>query len=157
MARIEPDSVMGHAAPLLDGEKVVQEFRPDRTAYWRAHLVMAVCLGIFAGLGLLWQGNPYPVVGPVAAVLAIGLRAAYVASEAMAEVWRLTDRRLLGPAGRIVPLPQLQAARPFLGAVQVVTTTGDKHLIKYQADPAATAKRLAAAGGKRVVKGGGHG
>jgi hypothetical protein len=148
MARIEPDSVMGHPAPLLEGEKVVQEFHPDRTAYWRAHLVMAVFLGIFAGLVLLWQGNPYPVVGPVAAVLAIGIRAAYVASEAMAEVWRLTDRRLLGPAGRVVPLPQLQAARPFLGAVQVTTTTGDKHLIKYQADPAAVATRLLSANGK---------
>ena len=153
MARIEPDSVMGHAAPLLEGEKVMQEFHPDRQAYWRAHLVMAVVLGIFAGLVLLWQGNPYPVVGPVAAVLAIGIRAAYVQSEAMAEVWRLTDRRLLGPAGRIVPLPQLQAARPFLGAVQVVTSTGDKHLIKYQADPAATAARLLGASGK----GAGHG
>jgi hypothetical protein len=153
MARIEPDSVMGHAAPLLEGETVVQEFRPDRTAYWRAHLIMAVVLGVFAGLVLLWQGNPYPVVGPVAAALAIGIRAAYVASEAMAEVWRLTDRRLLGPAGRVVLLPRLQSARPFLGAVQVTTTTGDKHLIKYQADPAAVAARLTAAGGARA----GHG
>lgn len=150
MARIEPDSVMGHAAPLLDGEKVVQEIRPDRAVYWRSHLVMAVVLGILAGLVLLWQGNPYPVVGPVAAVLAIGIRAAYVQSEAMAEVWRLTDRRLLGPAGRVVPLAQLQTARPFLGAVQVVTNTGDKHLIKYQADPAATAARLIKAGGRVV-------
>jgi hypothetical protein len=146
MARIEPDSVMGHAAPLLEGEKVVQEFRPDRTAYWRAHLVMAVILGIFAGLILLWQGNPYPVVGPVAAVLAIGVRAAYVASEALAEVWRLTNRRLLGPAGRVVPLAQLGTARPFLGAVQVTTTLGDWHLIKYQSDPAAVATRLQLAG-----------
>lgn len=151
MSLIEPDSIMGHAVPLLEGETVVVEFRPDRLVYWRAHLIMAVILGVFAGLVLLWQGNPYPVVGPVAAILAIGARAAFVASEALGEVWRLTDRRLLGPAGRIVPLPQLQAARPFLGAVQVVTTTGDKHLIKYQADPAATAERLRAAttGGRR--------
>jgi len=144
MARIEPDSVMGHPAPLLEGERVVEEVRPDRLVYWRAHLIMAVVLGTFAGLVLLWQGNPYPVVGPVAAVLAIGARAAYVASEAMAEVWRLTERRLLGPGGRAIPLAQLQAARPFLGAVQVVTSTGDKHLIRYQADPAATSARLLA-------------
>ena len=148
MSRIEPDSIMGHAAPLLEGERIIQEFRPDRAAYWRAHLIMAVALGAFAGLVLLWQGNPYPVVGPVAAVLAIGARAAFVASEAMAEVWRLTDRRLLGPAGRVIPLAQLQTARPFLGAVQVVTSTGDKHLIKYQADPAATAAQLTAARGR---------
>jgi hypothetical protein len=142
MARIEPDSVMGHASPLQEGERVVHEIRPDRAAYWRSHLVMAVVLGILAGLILLWQGNPYPVVGPVAAVLAIGIRAAYVAPEAMAEVWRLTNRRLLGPAGRVIPLAQLHSARPFFGAVQVTTSTGDKHLIKYQADPAATATRL---------------
>ena len=148
MSRIEPDSIMGHAAPLLEGERIIQEFRPDRATYWRAHLIMALALGVFAGLVLLWQGNPYPVVGPVAAVLAIGARAAFVASEAMAEVWRLTDRRLLGPAGRVIPLAQLQAARPFLGAVQVVTSTGDKHLIKYQADPAATAAQLTAARGR---------
>jgi hypothetical protein len=66
----------------------------------------------------------------------------------MAEVWRLTDRRLLGPAGRVIPLAQLQAARPILGAVQVVTTAGEKHLIKYQADPAATAARLTNAVGR---------
>jgi hypothetical protein len=148
MARIEPDSVMGHAAPLQEGERVVHEIRPDRAAYWRSHLVMAVVLGILAGLILLWQGNPYPVVGPVAAVLAVGARAAFVASEAMAEVWRLTDRRLLGPAGRVIPLAQLQAARPILCAVQVVTTAGEKHLIKYQADPAATAARLTNAVGR---------
>jgi predicted DNA repair protein MutK len=148
MARIEPDSVMGHAAPLLEGEKVVQEFRPDRAVYWRSHLVMAVILGTVAGLILMWQANPYPVVGPVAAILAIGARAAFVQSEAMGEVWRLTERRLLGPGGRAIPLAQLQTARPFMGAVQVVTSTGDKHLIRYQADPAATAARLLAAGRK---------
>ncbi|NJS40189.1 MAG: hypothetical protein HC783_15585 [Rhodobacteraceae bacterium] len=139
---------MGHPAPLQEGERVVQAFAPDRAVYWRAHLVMAVILGIFAGLILLWQGNPYPVVGPVAAVLAIGARAAFVQSEAMAEVWQLTDRRLLGPAGRVVPLGKLHSARPFLGAVQVTTSTGDRHLIKYQTDPAATAARLLAAGGR---------
>jgi hypothetical protein len=149
MARIEPDSVMGHPAPLAEGETVVQSFLPDRMVYWRAHLIMAVVLGAVAGLVLLWQGNPYPVVGPVAAVLAIGARAAYVASEAMAEVWRLTDRRLLGPGSRVVPLAQMQDARPFLGAVQIVTLSGDKHLIKYQADAANVAARLRAAAGRK--------
>jgi hypothetical protein len=79
---------------------------------------------------------------------AIGARAAYLAPEALADVWRLTDRRLIGPAGRIVPLPQVALARPFLGAVQVVTRTGDKHLMKYLANPAATAARILSAAGK---------
>ena len=63
MARITPDPIMGHAAPLLDGETLVAEFRADRLAYWRGHLILAVALGTAAGLFLLWQGNPYPVAG----------------------------------------------------------------------------------------------
>ena len=142
MARIEPDSIMGHAVPLNEGETVLAEFRADRTAYWRGHLILAVGLGTAAGLFLVWQGNPYPVTGPFGAMLAIGARAAYLASEALTEVWRLTDRRLLGPGGRVIPLAQLRDARAFLGSVQITTTSGDRHLIKYQADPAATAARL---------------
>jgi hypothetical protein len=149
MARIEPDSVMGHAAPLLDGEAVVAEFRADRLAYWRGHLILAVVLGAIAGLFLIWQGNPYPVAGPFGAAIAIAARAAFLASEALTEVWRLTDRRLLGPGGRAILLPQIKGARAFLGSVQVSTATGDKHLIKYQADPAAVAARLLSAAGRR--------
>ncbi|HLQ19722.1 MAG TPA: hypothetical protein VK146_12160 [Tabrizicola sp.] len=145
MARIEPDPIQGFATPLQAGETLVAEFRADRTAYWRSHLIMAVILGFAAGLFLVWQGNPYPVAGPFGAVLAIGLRAAYLASEALAETWRLTDRRLLGPGGRAIPLAQIKTARTAFGAVQITTTTGDRHLIKYQADPAATAARITTA------------
>ena len=69
-------------------------------------------------------------------------RAAFLASEALAEVWRLTDRRLLGPGGRAIPLAQIKAARPrpWLGADH--HHGGDRHLIKYHADPAATAVRI---------------
>lgn len=142
MAQIEPDPILGTVTPLQGGETVLAEFRADRAAYWRSHLIMAVVLGAAAGLFLMWQGNPYPVAGPLGAALAIGARAAYLASEALAEVWRLTDRRLLGPGGRAIPLAQLQSARVFLGAVQVTTTSGDRHLIKYQASPATTAARI---------------
>lgn len=144
MARIEPDSIMSRSVPLQDGETVMAEFRADRLTYWRSHLIMAVVLGAAAGLTLIWLGNPYPVAGPFGAVLAIGARAAYLASEALAEVWRLTDRRLLGPGGRAIPLAQIRSAKAFLGAVQITTATGDRHLIKYQADPAATAARITA-------------
>ena len=97
MARIERDSIMDRTLPLQEGETVLAEFRADRMAYWRGHLILAVVLGAAAGLFLMWQGNPYPVAGPIGAVLAIGARAAYLASEALTETWRLTDRRLLGP------------------------------------------------------------
>jgi hypothetical protein len=149
MARIEPDPIMGHPVDLAEGERLVHEFRPDHQTYWRAHLIMAVGLGIGAGLVLMWLANPYPVVGPVGAVMAIAARAAFVQSEAMAEVWRLTDRRLLGPGGRAITLTQLLVARPFLGGVQLTTTTGDRHLMKYQADPAAVAYLLMAAAGRK--------
>lgn len=142
MARIEPDPILGTVTSLEEGERVLAEFRADRIAYWRSHLIMAVVLGFAAGLFLVWQGNPYPVAGPFGAVLAIGARAAYLASDALAEVWRLTDRRLLGPGGRAIPLAKLQSARAFLGAVQVTTTTGDRHLIKYLDDPTAAASRI---------------
>jgi hypothetical protein len=149
MTQIEPDSVMGRAIHPDADEKVLETFRADRLTYWKGHLIMAVVLGTAAGLFLMWQGNPYPVVGPLGAALAIGARAAYLASEALADTWTLTERRLLGPGGRIVPLSSLQTARPFLGAVQLVTRTGDKHLMKYLSNPADAASRILAAAGRR--------
>jgi hypothetical protein len=135
MARISPDNIMGHPAPLEKEETLVAEFRADRVAYWRSHLIMAVVLGSAAGLVLVWQGNPYPVAGPFGAAIAIAARAVFLASEALGEVWRLTNRRLLGPGGRAIPLTDLQSARPFFGAVQLTTTSGDKHLMKYLSAP----------------------
>ncbi len=148
MARITPDSVIARHAELAEGETLRAEFRADRGTYWRAHLIMAAALGLVAGLFLLWQGNPYPVAGPVGAILAIGARAAFLASEALTDLWRLTDRRLLGPGGRNIPLAQIKAANPFLGAVQIVTLSGDKHLMKYLSTPATVAQQVLTAARK---------
>ncbi|MEZ5796023.1 MAG: hypothetical protein R3D63_00085 [Paracoccaceae bacterium] len=150
MAGIGRDEVMGRRVEPAPDEPVLAEFRPDRMVYWKSHVVMAVVLGTAAGLFLIWQGNPWPVAGPLGAALAIGARAAYLASEALGDVWLLTERRLIGPGGRSVPLAQIRLARPFLGAVQVVTLAGDKHLIKYQADPFAVADRVMTATGRRA-------
>jgi hypothetical protein len=49
----------------------------------------------------------------------------------------------------VVALAQLQDARAFLGAVQVTTTTGDRHLMKYLSDPAAVAYLLLTAAGRK--------
>lgn len=118
------------------------DFRPDATTYWRAHGTMALAGGIAAGLVLVALGNPAPWVGPVGAALAIGIRAAYVKSEAMAEVWTLTPTHLTGPGGRSIPRAQITQTRTLLGAVQVITATGDKHLIRYLPDPAAAARAI---------------
>lgn len=144
MARIEPDPIVAKTPPLQVGETLLAEFPADRLAYWRGHLILAVVLGTAAGLFLMWLGNPYPVAGPFGAVLAIAARAAYLASEALGETWRLTDRRLLDPGGRAIPRAQIKDARAALGAVQITTSTGDRHLIKYQSDPTATATRILA-------------
>ena len=148
MARIEPDGIMGHAVQPDADEPVLEEFRADRLVYWKSHLVMAVVLGTVAGLVLVWQGNPFPAAGPIGAAIAIAARAAWLASEALSDRWLLTGRRLIGPAGRSIPLAQLRLARPFLGAVQIVTLSGDKHLMKYLSDPQAAARRILTAAGR---------
>lgn len=121
---------------------MTQDFRPAPATYWRAHAIMALAGGIAAGLVLVALGNPAPWVGPVGAALAIGIRAAYVKSEAMAEVWTLTPTHLTGPGGRSIPRAQITQTRTLLGAVQVITATGDKHLIRYLPDPAAAARAI---------------
>jgi hypothetical protein len=138
MSELERDSIYGAFIALEPGETLITTFRADPATYWRSHAIMALVAGVLAGAALVYGGNPSPWVGPVAAVLAIGLRAAYLKSEVMAEEWRLTNRHLLGPGGRVATLSSLKLARPFLGAVQLVMAGGDKHLIKYQASAAAT-------------------
>lgn len=150
MTKITPDPIFGREVNLDPNERLITTLRADPATYWRSHAIMALVAGVIAGAALVYGGNAAPWVGPVAAVLAIGLRAAYLKSEVMAEEWRLTNRRLIGPAGRIAPLSSLQLARPFLGAVQLVMAGGDKHLIKYQADAAATVAAIERAkAGKR--------
>ena len=145
MSKIIPDPMYGIKTALDPNETLIATFRADLPTYWKSHAVMALIAGVVAGVALVYGGNPAPWVGPVAAVLAIGLRAAYLKSEVLAEEWRLTNRRLLGPGGRIAPLSSLKLARPFLGAVQLVMAGGDKHLIKYQADAATTGAAIMAA------------
>jgi hypothetical protein len=138
MPEIIRDPLMGVTVPLAEGEVLLATLTADPGTYWKNHLILAVIGGVVAGLVLVWMGNGDPWVGPVAALLAVGVRAAYLRSEAMAAEWRVTDRRLIGPGGRQIGLAEVATVRPFFGDVQVVTNGGDKHLIKYQADAAAT-------------------
>jgi hypothetical protein len=72
--------------------------------------------------------------GPSAGSLAIAVRALYLASDETKMEWHLTNRRLLGPGPRAIALENITDVRSLFSAVQVVTVTGDKHLLKYQAD-----------------------
>lgn len=124
------------------------EFRPDAGRYWLNHLATAVVLGAVAGVVLIAMGNPYPWTGPVAALLALGVRAVYLRSEAMADVWRLTDGALVGPGARRVALADITLVRTLMGHVQVVTKQGDKILIRYLADAKAAVAAIEAARAK---------
>ena len=113
-------------------------FPADRATYFRAHMRMAaVCMG--GAMGILWLlEDPNIWVGGLAALGAIAIRGWYLHSEEMALCWRLEDGVLIGPATIKVPLPDVEQLRALGSFVQIVTKSGDKHLIKYQADPAAT-------------------
>lgn len=143
MSQIEPDRLLSRPAPLEPGEHVLAEWRADPVVYWKNHLILAAVFGLAAGAVLVWIGNPFPWTGPVAAVLSVFARAAYLRSEALGEGWRLTERRLLGPGGRVVHLSAIKHLRPFLGDVQIVTLSGDKHLMKYPTDARAVIARIA--------------
>ncbi|SMX37733.1 hypothetical protein [Maliponia aquimaris] len=121
------------------------EFRPDRAAYLRTHAIMAA-VAMAAGMGLLWAiGNPHVWTGAVGGLAAVALRGWYLLDEEMGHVWRLTPDALEGPGGRHVPLSQLAQVRSIGSAVQLITKSGDKHLVRFQSDPQATIARIEAA------------
>lgn len=113
-------------------------FTPDRSAYIRAHAWMAA-FAMAAGMGILWAaGNPHIWTGAIGGLAAIALRGWYLASEELAVVWTISGGVLSGPAERRVPLSEIETIKSMGGYVQVITKGGDKHLVKYQADPGKT-------------------
>lgn len=134
------------SALLEPGETLLESLRADKARYWRDHGIMAVVLMALAG-GVLWAiDSPYPAIGSLGAILAVGVRAAYLAGETLGFVWVLTDRRLILPGGvRSVNLLEIDKARTLLGDVQVITKSGDKYLMKHLADGPAVIDRLIAA------------
>lgn len=138
--------------PPLDldrNETLVRVIRSDRGRYWRDHGIMAVLGMLVVGLVLTFIGNDHVAIGAIGAVLAIGVRAAYLASEQLAQRWWLTSHRVILPGARAVALRELETARKLLGDVQLITLSGDKHLIRHVAGPdALIAEILAARDGK---------
>lgn len=120
-------------------------FRADRATYIRANTWLAA-LAMAGAMAVLWLiGNAHVWTGAVAGLAAIGARAWYVASEELAAEWVLSGETLSGPGERRVPLAQIATVRSMGSFVQVITRGGDKHLIKYQPDPAATTAEIEAA------------
>ena len=113
-------------------------FSPDKAAYLRTNTWLAA--GAMAGaMIVLWLlGNPYVWTGAPAGLAAVGFRAWYLASEELVATWEMSDTTLTGPGARKVSLTQIAAVNIMGSFVQIITKGGDKHLIKYQANPAAT-------------------
>lgn len=133
---------MTPTTPLAEGEVVLHSFHPDRATYWRDHAWLAAA-AMAIGMAILWvMGNPHVWTGAVGGLAAVAVRAFYVASDEMQARWDLTDRRLLGPQTRAVLLTDIARVRTLGSAVQIVTRSGDKHLLKYQPDRDATRQRI---------------
>jgi hypothetical protein len=123
----------------------ILEIRASRAAYNREHVVLFL-IGAIGMYGVLWAiGNPFPWTGIVGAAFAIFIRWFYVASEAMNVVWTLTDTHLIGPSERSIPLASIKTVRNLFSAVQVITHTGDKYMLKYLADPEGTVNAILSA------------
>ncbi len=120
---------------LQEGERVLAQFASDRPTYWREHAWIAAFAMAF-GMAVLWiMGNPFVWTGAVGGLAAVAVRALYLASDETKMRWDLTNRRVLGPGTRVIALDNVAAVNTILSAVQIVTVTGDKHLLKYQAAP----------------------
>lgn len=136
---------MSDKRALADGEQLVTDFPADRATYLRDHAVMAALAMGGAMLVLWWMGNPHIWTGAVAGLAAISIRGWYLQSEELSVTWLLTDSRLLGPPGRTVMLRDITKLRGLGSAVQIVTASGDKHLIKYQSGKDVVIARITAA------------
>ena len=90
-------------------------------------------------MAILWlMGSPFVWTGAIGGLAAVVVRGLYLRSEELAVVWEIDGDTLKGPMERSVPLSQIKQVRTMGSFVQIITKGGDKHLIKYQADPAAT-------------------
>lgn len=126
---------------------ITEEFRADPRSYWRAQVITALVLAALGWVALSLLGRE-AWVGPLAAILAVGVRGGYLYSEAMAQTWTLSPVRLSGPGGRDVPLARITEVRRLLGDVQIVTDAGDKHLLRYLSDSEGAVSRIEAARAK---------
>ncbi|MCT4608089.1 MAG: hypothetical protein N4A70_02680 [Pelagimonas sp.] len=120
-------------------------FSPDLKTYIQSHFTMAA-LAMAAGMLILWfMGNPHIWTGAIGGLAAVAVRGWYLMDEELSHRWDMTAATLNGPAGRIVPLDQITEVKSIGSAVQLITKAGEKHLIKFQADPDTTITRINAA------------
>jgi hypothetical protein len=130
-------------------------FRADRGAYLRTNAWLAA-FAMAGGMVILWaMGNPHLWTGALGGLAAVALRAWYVSDEELALDWRLTPTHLEGPTRSFegaaaapawrMALADIAQVRTIGSFVQVVSVAGDKHLLKYLADPSGAVARIDAA------------
>ncbi len=145
---------MAPAAPLKESEDFLQSFCADRAAYVRGNAWLAAT-AMIAGMLILWfLGNPHIWTGAVGGLAAVTVRASYLMSEALSVRWDLTTLHLLGPMDRKIKLAEIKVVNTLGSTVQIVTSNGEKHLIKYQADTQATIVDLRRARARQAVRNG---
>lgn len=140
-------------APLGEGETVLEVLAPDSARYWRDHINMAG-IGLIAATVILFAMGRQSTIWAAAlgVVAAIGFRGFFLKSEVFARRWQLTDRRLIGPQGRVVFLNDVARLRRLWGDVQITTRSGTKHLIKHLADPQGAINAIEAAQARRASR-----
>ncbi|MEM7721063.1 MAG: hypothetical protein AAF376_01700 [Pseudomonadota bacterium] len=127
---------------LEEGETILARFKADKATYWRENAWLAA-IAMVLGMGVLWvMGNPHVWTGAIGGLAAIAVRSFYLASDEVKMEWHLTNRRLLGPGPRAIAHENIETVRSLMSAVQIITVTGDKHLLKYQADTADTVAQI---------------
>lgn len=132
---------------LDEGETLVTRFKADKATYWRENAWLAA-IAMALGMAVLWIiGNPHVWTGAIGGLAAIAVRSLYLSSDEVKMEWHLTNRRLLGPGPRAIAFENIDTVRSIMSAVQVITVTGDKHLLKYQADTGDVVAQINAARG----------
>ncbi|TVP72569.1 MAG: hypothetical protein EA339_06140 [Rhodobacteraceae bacterium] len=134
------------------GEKKLRDIRADKATYWRDHGVMAVLGMGVVGMVLAFIGSDHVAFGSLGAVLALGVRGVWLYSEQMKFHWVLSNTRLVGPAGREVYLLELEKVRRLFSDIQLITKSGDKHLIKHVAGAESVVAEIEAARAKRAKR-----
>ncbi len=120
-------------------------FAPDRGTYLRTHWTMAAIAMAIGMIVLALLGSPHVWTGAVGGLAAVVLRGWYLMDEELARIWTLGDTALQGPGDLRLPLTDVAKTRIIGAAVQMVTRSGDKHLIKFQATPDWTRAQIEAA------------
>ncbi|WP_371169451.1 hypothetical protein [Aliiroseovarius sp. 2305UL8-7] len=146
--QLEPRLEDQKAPDLEPGEQLLESFSGNLRTYVKEHVLLAALGSVLMSGILIFMGNPHAWTGVVGAVAAIAVRGLYVAKEQLGFTWYLTNIRVIGPGDRSIVLENIDKVNVIFTAAQIVTRTGDKYMLKYQADAKATQTAIGKARGR---------